>query len=39
VVGMLPGAADEPGLAEEISEAVGMPVLVVPEERPVEMSR
>ncbi|WP_121254380.1 hypothetical protein [Nocardioides ferulae] len=37
VVGMVPGAADEPGLAAEIEAAVGMPVLVVPEERPVEM--
>lgn len=37
VVGMLPRVAGEPGLTEAISEAVGMPVLVVPEGRTVEL--
>lgn len=35
-VGMVPRVADEPGLAEEIADAVGMPVHVVPEDRSVE---
>lgn len=38
VVGMLPQVAGKPGLAEEISDAVGMPVLVVPEDPPVDLA-
>jgi len=34
IVGMRPKAAGEPGLANEIAAAVGMPVLVIPEDRP-----
>jgi len=37
VIGMLPRVAAESGLAKEIANAVGMPVLVVPETRPIPL--
>lgn len=38
IVGLVPEVADRPALAEQISEAVGMPVMVLAEEPPVPLA-